>query len=215
MKKNFWNEENCLEQLKTKLTRSIFDIHGMSTPEVRIFLNELVKEDTNYLEIGIHIGSTFVSAMYGNKPNSSFAIDVFRTEKEVRNFLQNCRNNRLSDFICIRNDSFSLYPKQKQNIKNINTYFYDGGHSTKDHEMSLTYFYGNLSDVFILIVDDWVHPAAKKGTLSAIEKMNLKIQKDWEFGYSQHLRIKNPIEAVRNLGLSWHNGLYVAVLEKQ
>jgi hypothetical protein len=70
----------------------------------------------------------------------------------------------------------------------------------------LTYYYDNLANVFIFIVDDWVHSPAKEGTLKAIEKLNLKVHKKWEIG--------KPQRETDTPGLTWHNGLYLAVCEK-
>lgn len=199
-----------ITKLRTKLSQDVFNLNGMSTPEVRMFLNELVKEDTNYLEIGIHRGSTFVSAMYQNNPKSAIAIDDFGgplSASDVKdNFLSNCKQNGVSKFELIHNNSFWLTSEQKAKIKDVNVYFYDGGHTFNDHKMSLEYYYDNLTDCFIFVVDDWVHQPAVDGTLAAIEKLKLKVHKKWEVGYSQHKNIPGQ--------LSWHNGLYIAVIEK-
>lgn len=199
-------------KLRTKLDQCVFDIHGMSVPEVRIFLNELVDSETNYLEIGIHRGSTFVSAMYKNHPKSAFAIDNFGgklfSDSVKKVFLKNCSENNVTDFVLYHEDSFKLSTQQKEAIKDINVYFYDGGHTAENHRQAITYFYNNLASTFILIIDDWVHVPAQEGTKKAIQEMNLKIEKDWELGFSQHKRAENPNK------LSWHNGLYIAVLTK-
>ena len=199
-------------KIRSKICNSkILDIHGMSTAEVRIFLNELVKNDTNYLEIGLYTGSTFLSAMYENEPNKSFAIDSFNDfedkdgKKIMDEFLHNCSAISIRNFCFIKSDSFSLTEEQKQNIKDINLYFYDAGHSYRDHFYALKYYLDALSKIFIFIVDDWTHPEAQYGTMFAIQKLNIKVHKQWILGKSQH--DKNP-------GLNWHNGLYVAVLEK-
>ena len=199
-----------ISTLRTKLDQQVFNINGMSTAEIRILLNELVQEDTRYLEIGIHRGSTFVSALYKNKYQSATAIDHFGGpmygDDIINQFLKNCKTNIVNDFTLIRNDSFKLTSEQKSEIRDINFYFYDGGHSAKDHELALTYYYDNLASVFIFIVDDWVHDPAKEGTLKAIEKLNLKVHKKWEIG--------KPQRETNTPGLTWHNGLYLAVCEK-
>lgn len=208
-------KKNEISIMRTKLTQSVFDINGMSTPEVRMLLNELVEEETNYLEVGIHRGSTFVSAMFKNKPKSSFAIDHFggvMFSDDIKNkFLENCANHDLfpeKNFVLFHEDSFRLKQYQKNQIKNINLYFYDGGHSAEEHKNALSYYYENLSDTFILIVDDWVHLPAVEGTRLGIEENRLRILKEWELGFSQHLQQQNPDK------LSWHNGLYIAVVQK-
>lgn len=186
-------------------------IRGMSTPEVRIFLNELIKKDTNYLEIGLYTGSTFASALFENEFKSAIGIDTFedfyneRGEQILESFLLTCKSFKVDNFILIKNDSFKLNDDQKKTIEDINVYFYDGGHSYRDHYLALKYFYENLSEKFIFIVDDWTHPDAKNGTMFAIEHLKLKVHKQWILGKSQH--DASP-------GLNWHNGLYIAVLEK-
>lgn len=204
-----WRDRQ-LSVMRTKLNQSIFNINGMSTPEVRMFLNELVYEDTNYLEIGTHRGSTFVSAMYKNNPKSAVAIDsyggpMFASDIK-KEFLKNCEEHGVKNFKFIHNDSFALRKNEMELINDVNVYFYDGAHNAKEHEMALTYFYERLANIFIFIVDDWVHEPAIEGTLNAIKKLNPKVHKKWELGYSQHIQ-NNP-------ELSWHNGLYIAVLEK-
>lgn len=199
---------------RTKLHKTnLLLVNGMSTPEVRIFLNELVKEDTNYLEIGLYKGSTFASALYGNKFKSAVAIDTFEDfEGEngdliLQSFLAACKSFKIGNFLLIRNDSFNLTEDQKKSINDINLYFYDGGHSIRDHYFALKKFYDHLSNVFIFIVDDWAHPEAESGTLFALKDLKFKVHKQWILGRSQHDK-DSP-------GLTWHNGLYVGVLEKQ
>lgn len=204
-----WRDKE-ISVMRTKLNQPVFDIAGMSTPEVRIFLNELIDNDTNYLEIGIHRGSTFVSAMYNNNPKSAIAIDDFGGPMygpDIKNeFLTNCVDNGIINYKLIHNDSFNLESNELRSIKDINVYFYDGGHTENDHKKSLTYYYTSLSPIFIFVVDDWVHQPAVDGTLKAIQELNLKVHKKWELGHSQHVK-NSP-------NLSWHNGLYVAIIEK-
>lgn len=204
--------ENLLFKPRSKIWHSnILDMSGMSTKEVRILLNELVTEETNYLEIGLYKGSTFVSAMLNNNPKSSIAIDLFEdfeTESGsqiYQAFLNSCKQFGVEKFTLIKNDSFKLTDNEKNKIKDINLYFYDGGHSYRDHYFALKYFYDNLSDACIFIVDDWCHPEAQYGTELGLKNLNFKIHKEWILGKSQHDKSK---------GLSWHNGLYIGVIEK-
>lgn len=194
---------------RSKLTDDVFNLKGMSTNELRIFLNEMVHPDTRYLEIGVHRGSTFISAMYKNEFEFACAIDQFdppyHNDDIIKDFLVNCKKTKISDFLVIRNDCFNLKPEQADALKNINTYFYDAGHYDWEHEKSLTYYYKHLADVFIFMVDDWAHEPAVAGTRKALKDLNFKIHKEWELGYSQ---------TIKRDDLGWHNGLYIAVLEK-
>ena len=109
--------------MRTKLNQSVFNINGMSTPEVRMFLNELIDDDTNYLEIGTHRGSTFVSAMYKNNHKSAIAIDDFggpMHAPDIKNdFLKNCADSGVTKYKLIHNDSFRLKPNELESIKDI------------------------------------------------------------------------------------------------
>lgn len=61
----------------SKLPAPLLAMYGMSGRNMRHFLNNLCSnEETNYLEIGVHTGSTFCSALYGNRVRA-VAIDNF------------------------------------------------------------------------------------------------------------------------------------------
>jgi hypothetical protein len=188
----------------TKLPQSVFTIPGMSSRENRILLNELIKEYDKYLEIGVHKGSTFVSAMYNNNA-TAVAIDNFSQfgnyEENKRWFDQSCNEHNISNFTFINADCFNLSEEQKEIVKGTNVYFYDGDHRAEDQENALTYYLDVLTNQFIFIVDDWNHEPAKEGTRIGLSKCGLKIHKEWTL--TNHTTSKN-----------WHNGLYVAVLEK-
>ncbi len=62
-------------QGSSSLTQQILNIDGMSSPKVRHFLNNLCSlPGTSYLEIGWK-GSTWISALYGNKATIQQADD--------------------------------------------------------------------------------------------------------------------------------------------
>jgi hypothetical protein len=187
---------------ETKLEERHFALNGMSARENRIFLNEVLKTGDKYLEIGVHRGSTFVSALYNNDVKA-VAIDNFSQFGQVREeFLHNCSLSGLDPKMTfVEADCFNLTDEQKELVKGTNVYFYDGDHRHEDQEMALTYYIDCLTDPFIFIVDDWNHNPAVTGTQAGIEKTGLKVQKEWI--------LNNP-----NTGKNWHNALYVAVLSR-
>lgn len=207
------NAINCANNKKTKLTEQQFSIPGMSSDKIRILLNELVYPSSKYLEVGVWAGSTFVSALYKNNPIKAIAIDNFCqsgfteeayiTADAKTTFLQNLVDNDIQNFTFLNTDCFNLKPEEKSIIDGINVYLYDGGHAADEQEKALTYFYDNLSDVFIFIVDDWNDEATKVGTRSAYQKTNTIVHKEWQF----------PTNFNRDID-SWWNGYYVAVCEK-
>ena len=213
---------------KTKLSLDVFRIPGMSGVKNKIFLNEIVKPDTRYLEIGVWRGSTLISALFDNTYDAAFAIDNFSEFREIpifgedpnqfsyttpdgspsateKVFWENCKamESEIGKFEFINSDCFALPEDKFNSIKNINTYLYDGGHSEGDHKKSLTYYYPCLSDVFILIVDDWNDSSARIGTYEGFEATNLKIHKQWN------------MESVQSEKYGWWNGYYIAVCEKR
>jgi hypothetical protein len=120
-------------------------------------------------------------------------------------FWKNCKamEGGLSGFEFINADCFSVPADKLDSIKNINTYLFDGGHTEEDHIKALTYYYPCLSDVFILIVDDWNHEPVRKGTYEGFLQTNLKVHKQW------------IMESTQSERYGWWNGYYIAVCEKR
>jgi hypothetical protein len=191
----------------TKLTNVELSIQGMSSTKNRIFLNELLAQDSNnvnYLEIGTWLGSTFVAALYGNTLKSAIAIDNFsQFSGTMTGFMTNCAKSQLQNFRFINSDCFNLSEADMATIKDVNVYFYDGDHTHEDQRKALTYYINVLQDVFIFIVDDWNHEPARTGTRAGLLETNLKVHKEWELPANY-----NGDQA------NWWNGLYVAVCEK-
>ena len=193
--------------LTTKLSDVELSIQGMSSTKNRIFLNELLAQDSNnvnYLEIGTWLGSTFISALYNNKLKSAIAIDNFsQFDGTMSGFTTNCARSLLQNFRFINSDCFGLSAEDKATIKDVNVYFYDGDHTHEDQRKALTYYIDVLQDVFIFIVDDWNHEPARTGTRTGLSETNLTVHKEWELPANYNGDREN-----------WWNGLYVAVCEK-
>jgi hypothetical protein len=197
------NAINCAETGKTKLQERHFNISGMSAKKNRIFLNELLYDNANYLEIGVWHGSTFVAAMYNNNVNG-IAIDNFCLfNGNEQYFIDNCKQSGIDKFSFINNDCFNLNEEQLRSIKDIDIYFYDGEHHEIDQLQALTYYFDKMADVFVFIIDDWNHEPAKTGTKLAIKETNVKVHKEWELPASYNGDTSQ-----------WWNGLYVSVLSK-
>lgn len=191
----------------SKLNSDVLQIQGMSSSKVRHLLNNLCSyPNTNYLEIGCWMGSTWVSALFGNEDSilNAIAIDDWSLfGGPINEFQSNCRK-------FLSNISFNLYSENcfkldvLSRIKHpINIYFYDGGHTLLDQEMAFTYYDKVLDDVFIAIVDDWNWMDVQEGTKTAFDKL----------GY--HILFETVLPARWNSDKeNWWNGLYVAVIRK-
>lgn len=190
---------------KSKLNLEILSLEGMSSPRNKHLLNNILDiPNVNYLEIGVHKGSTFISSLYQNKINSAYAIDNWSefNDGDVKTcFLKNCNNCNITNFTFLESDSFKL---GLDNIKHkINIYFYDGNHSTESTCNALTYYYDSLDEEFIFIVDDYDWIDVQKGVKIGIKNCKLNII------YEQQL--KADFCGDNN---TWWNGLYISILKK-
>jgi hypothetical protein len=201
----FKNAENNI----SKNTNDIINMEGMSGTKTRHFYNNLLNtEDSRYLEIGTWKGSSVCSAMCGNKakvvcidnwsefggPKSEFLVNFEKFKGE-------------NQAIFIENDCYKV---DVSKLPKFNIYMYDGNHTNESHYKALLHYYNCLDDVFIFIVDDWNWKDVRDGTLSSIQKLNLKIlyQKEirltWDNSHTPQPQAKD----------TWWNGIYVAILKK-
>lgn len=194
---------NDAEQGKPELTPEIVSINGFSAPRVRRLLNALCSQPgANYLEIGVHIGSTFIPALYGNMAHST-AIDNWSLMGNVRAGL----DANLKRFL----------PKRKINLieadcfnvnlaaipAGINVYFYDGDHKEASQYKAVRRYAPVLADRFVLLIDDWNWEEPRNGTRRALADLKVKIIKEWILP-----------GAFNGDTAGWWNGLYVGLIEK-
>ena len=193
----------------SKLSPDILLLEGMSSPKVRHFLNNIIDQNSRYLEIGTWKGSTFISALYNNNPEYHVGIDNWQqfnsSNSVMKEFFDNC--NRFLGYApnFIQTDCFNISPIDFK-IENINVYFYDGAHQELDQYNAVAHYYSSLANEFILIVDDYNDDFVVSGTKRAIYELKLIVK------YEQILPAKR-INASGN-PFEWWNGLYVAHLQK-
>jgi len=197
------------EQYKSNITPGIIMMDGMSGTKTRHFYNNLLNtDDARYLEIGTWKGSSVCSAMCGNKAKV-VCIDNWSEfggpkEEFLVNF-QTYKGDNDATFI-----EKNCYEIDVSTLPKFNIYMYDGNHSIDSHFKALQHYYDCLDDTFIFIVDDWNTDDIRKGTLDAIEKLNLKVL------YKKEIRLTwdNSHTPVHEASVSWWNGIYIAILQK-
>lgn len=187
------------------LSRGVLSIQGYSTHRVRRLLNALCSEpDANYLEIGVHVGSTFIPALYENEARATcidnwslFGNKRDEFEGNLRRLLPN-RSINLIEADCFTVNLASIPP-------HINTYFYDADHSQDSQYKALTYYAPVLDDSFVLVVDDMNWPEPREGTMRAIKHLAWRVEDE------------RTLPGPYNGGDSeaWWNGLYVALVHKR
>lgn len=214
VKHSFTNAEQGI----SKVNQEILDIDGMSGQKTRhLYNNLLTMDDARYLEIGVWKGSSTCAAMYGNKA-TVVCIDNFSQFNDGNYgkggfprpiFLHNFDKFRgVNNATFIDADCFLINPV---NLPKFNIYLYDGDHTEESQCRALTHFFNNLDDTFIFIVDDWNWTKVRDGTYSAIKKLNLKIlfeKETFTTDDNSHPEWGSPRQ------VEWHNGVYVAVLQK-
>ena len=210
---------NNAEKDLSKLTQPILELDGMSSPKVRHFLNNIINNNSIYLEIGCWRGSTFISALWKNNPQIAYAIDDWSEFNDFNSidglmaivshehakdvFYYNIKNFiESNNIIVVEEDCFTIDINERK-INNIDVYFYDGCHNLESQYNALKYYYNALSDRFIFIVDDWNWNSVQQGTKDSIKDLNLKILFEQEMPADYNGDTEK-----------WWNGLYIAVLNK-
>jgi len=194
----------------SKITPEILSMDGMSGNKTRHFYNNLLNmEDARYLEIGTWKGSSVCSAMCGNKAIVVCIDNWSEFGGPKSEFLTNFNNfSGENDARFIENDCYKV---DTTYLPKFNMYMYDGNHTEDSHYKALQHYYNCLDDIFVFIVDDWNWDYVRNGTQDSIRLLNLKVV------YEKEIRLTTdnshtPFPLARQ---TWHNGIYVAILQKQ
>jgi hypothetical protein len=211
LKQHVINAFEKADRNESKITDEILNMEGMSGKKTRHFYNNLLnKEDARYLEIGTWKGSSVCSAMCGNKakvicidnwsefggPKNEFLINFnkYKGENEASFIEEDCYKVNITE------------------LSKINIYMYDGNHTKDSHYNALVHYYNCLDTIFIFIVDDWNWKDVRDGTCEALKQLNLTIL------YENEIRTTNDDthpEWGSEAQTQWHNGIYVAILQKK
>jgi hypothetical protein len=196
----------------TPIGKEILNYQGMSGTKTRHLYNNLLEiENAKYLEIGTWYGSSSISAVYKNKVDALF-IDNWSQFDGDRTIFQNAIEKYLTkDSQCQLLESDCWKVNLNKIPKNFNIYLYDGGHTEEDHYQALNYYYDNLDDVFIFLVDDWCWLDVRQGTWRAIREKKLKVRFIQETFLSQEELYNFPSHQGKE---TWWNGIGIFVLEK-
>jgi hypothetical protein len=192
-------------------------MHGMSGKKYRYMINNLVgaTPDARYLEIGSWKGSTACSAIYGNTCKA-LCIDNWSdflwgdSKENVRGqFEANLKaagaDTAETDFI--DNDFRAV---DYSTIGKFNVYMFDGPHDEQDQYDGVMIAQPALEDQYVLIVDDWNGPGVRAGTARALEELGHTVVCSLEI-LTRH---DNEHPVISMEASDWHNGYYVAVVNK-
>lgn len=190
-------------RLESKLTRETTLIGGYTSDKIRHLLNNLGAISSNYLEIGVHRGATFISSVYKNDLETYIAIDNFSELAEdgtVKDELfLNCKKFGLN-LILLDQDCFTI--TKKDILRPIDFYLYDGNHSYESQKKAITHFLPMMADEFILCVDDYDWDDVTQGTQNGIKESGINVL------FETHLKSEGLPQD------GWWNGFYVALIHK-
>lgn len=180
------------ERLESKLTPECFEIGGFTSPKIRHLMNNLGEISTNYLEVGVHRGATFLAAVFKNHNlETSTAVDNFSEFNEngdirsaLLNGMQKFSDRRfevngedlIPSWILLDSDCWTIpLPLHEK----IDLYLYDGAHDYESQKKAITHFASTMTDEFILCVDDTDWLQVQKGTDDGIQEAGLTVVSKW------------------------------------
>jgi len=181
------------------------EVEGYSGWKVRNLLNRLVglRPNTNYLEIGVHLGSTFIPAMFSNDTANGTAIDAWNMFGDLKaEFSKNLKTHGVFDRAkIIHADYRKIDPLEIWSP--VDVYFYDGPHDRECQYKAFTHIAPVLADQFIVLVDDFNWAEPREETYRALHDLHYTIEHEWV--------LKGPYNGSAD---EWWNSLFVGIIRK-
>lgn len=192
-----------------ELPDSVYKIRGFATPTMRRLIHALCAYGKiTYLEVGTYCGASFVSSFHGDGvsigvDNWSQGFNSVYGNEEFSDNVEKHMDHAGAAIVCDK-DAFSI--DLAEFPENIDIYYYDGEHSEESQAKALPYFFPNLSDTFIFIVDDTNWPQVKSGTEKGFLalKDKIKILGKWSLTGT----------GGRHDDAIWHNGMMITLIQK-
>ncbi len=138
--------------------------------------------------------------LYNNQNNSQLIKNSFISNSQF--YSEYAQEFDYIDMDCW---SVDIQILKKQYGVTFDIYFYDGPHETLDHYLAIVNYFPILSDIFILIVDDYNIDEVKAGTSFALKSLPIKILSKYEISTIINPGYKKSL---------WHNGLAIFIIEK-
>jgi hypothetical protein len=158
----------CFSTLETKLPETVFSLEGYSGRFTRIFYNNICKlkfenRPTEYLEVGVWKGSSFVSSMFNNEIHGTCVDNWSEFGGPREEFLKNLEQFDIKNYTFVDGDFFSTTFDKKFDI-----YLYDGCHEESAHSKAIEHAWPYLADEAIIIIDDWNWECVRNGTYASL-----------------------------------------------
>jgi hypothetical protein len=200
-------------QNQREIDSGVYEVGGFCGRKFRLFLNTLIAtiDDARYLEIGIYQGATFCAAISGNAVRA-VGIDDWCWDKGQRLgslfFANLSKHHSFATRVSILEQDFRSV--DFSSIGSFNVMFYDGSHSEQDQYDGVCAPLKALDNEAVVIVDDWNLEEVRRGTMRAINDSQLRIS----YALEVRTSFDNTVPAFSGGHSDWHNGTYVAVVDK-
>jgi hypothetical protein len=197
---------------QSALDPAVLQIPGMSGRRYRMFINALiglVVPDARYLEVGSWQGSTLCSAISGHSIQA-IAIDNWSEFGGPRDaFMQNVQRFRGNTTVYVIEQDFRKV--DYGTLGKSNVFLFDGPHNEIDQYDGIVLAQPALDRTHVLIVDDWNLQAVRDGTFRALTTLPVDLR------YTAEIRttLDNSHPEHHSGASDWHNGYFLAVVEKR
>jgi hypothetical protein len=186
-------------------------IPGLTSERVKQLLNYLGARSKKYLEVGSFLGSTLSSTIKDNAL-TAYAIDNWANniipangnqlpENKKEAFIENVKKYKGNSTVKVFDSDFNKVNRDE--ISNIDLFFYDGDHSEIATKMAVKYFAQCFADTAILIFDDANWAGVVSGAMAGINETN--------FDVLYEKKVLNSEEDPEQ----WWNGLFILVVKRK
>lgn len=175
---------NKANTFKTKITREIAALDGMSGLKTRILYNEICSlPDTVYLEVGSWKGSTMCAAGFNNPDTKLYCIENWSMWGGPKDIFENTMK-RFNLNPTVFEEDFTHFDPSKIPEK-ITVYLYDGDHTYSAQRLAITKMWDSLADEAIIMIDDWNNEMEiKQATLDGLNEVGAEIIEKFEVQYA-------------------------------
>jgi len=186
-------------------------VEGMCGRKNRIFLNTLCGFDgCRYLEVGSHAGASLSAALDGNRIDA-IAIDDWSQFGGPRDrFYETLSRFRGESRVeVIEQDCFTVEPK---GLGPVDVFFYDGAHSIPSQYKAIEHFRASLSELAVVVIDDWNWPRVRNATRQALDDLGLNVA--WQ---KEIILPEADVEDMpRHRGAQgWWNGVCILLIDQR
>ena len=205
--------EVCFQKAKreeSKLTKDVLKLKGMIGTFTRHFYNNIASlGNTRLLEIGLYKGASSCCFLQGNMIRATLIDNWSEFGSHKEEAVNNIRKFTMASRVkIIEQDCFTIDPAL---LDQYNLYVYDGGHSYDDHYQAITKYYEYLTDIAIVVIDDWNRKSIRNATFQAIEDLNIPIFYEKEIVVNDQDIENMPRHNAKH---TWWNGIYVFAINK-